>query len=162
MSRRTAVLMVVAFAVMGFARTSAQEDPPSAALEDIRPSEASACAGVCLVRLQSCADVSEKAECVAENAQCVRSCAQPQNGRTYAFYCQAEIVANRGLVMRDGSCIGAAGEPLDEQQARCERGFEPPSGTLAYTVACRPVMTWVDVGGAGARDLRAQPAQGGQ
>ena len=151
MSRLVAVLLVVVFAVMGSARTSAQESLPSAVIEDDHSSEARACAGVCLVRLQSCTDAGDDVACAAENAQCVRSCEQPQSGRIYAFYCQAEIIASRGLLMSDGSCTGATGETLDEQQAGCERGFAPPSGALAYTVACRPVLTWVNAGGNGAR-----------
>lgn len=74
----------------------------------------------------------------------MHSCEHARAGRVYAFYCQADIVARRGLVLSDSSCIGAPGGTLEEQQSACERGFEPPSDALAYSVACRPVLTWAN------------------
>jgi hypothetical protein len=157
MSRLVAVLLVVLLAVTGCARTSTRQGLTSTGLEEAQPSELQACAAVCLVRLQSCTDTGADMRCAAENAACVHSCEHAQSGRVYAFYCQAEIIARRGLVLSDSSCTGAMGGTLDEQRSGCERGFEPPAGALAYTVACRPVLTWVDAGVIGARARSSQP-----
>lgn len=160
MRKLVAVLLVVIFAVTGCVRNSARESLPPAASETVRLSEGQACANVCLIRQQSCTDAGAEAGCAAESAQCVRSCAEEQDDRIYAFYCRAEIVAHRGLVMSDGSCAGTAGETLDEQQAGCERGFEPPSDAAAYTVSCTPVLTWTISGASGADARASRPAQG--
>jgi hypothetical protein len=89
----------------------------------------------------------------------VHSCEHAQSGRVYAFYCQADIIARRGLVLSDGSCTGAAGQTFEAQRAGCERGFEPPPGALAYTVACRPVLTWVNAGASAAHGGSSQATQ---
>ena len=146
MGRLTAILLVVIFAVLSSARMSTGQSMTSAGLEDAQSSEMHACTAVCLARLQSCTEAGLEAGCEVESAQCVRSCEHSQSGRVYAFYCRTEIVARRGLVLRDSSCTGTMGETLDEQRSGCERGFEPPSDALAYTVACRPVLTWVNAG----------------
>ena len=158
MGRLMAILLVVGLAAVGFARTSTGQSLTG--LDHAQSSEMHACTAVCLVRLQSCTDAGAEAGCEAESAQCVHACERPQSGRVYVFYCQAEIVARRGLMLRDSSCTGAIGETLDEQRSGCERGFEPPSDALAYAVACRPVLTWVNDGVSDARGRSSLPTRG--
>jgi hypothetical protein len=154
MGKRVTMLLVVILTV-ACARLSRGQ---SFTADDAHSSERRACASVCLTRLQSCTEAGADAGCAAENAQCVHSCERTQSGRIYAFYCQAEIVTHRGLVLRDSSCTGAVGETLDAQRSGCERGFEPPPDAPAYTVACRPVLTWVD---SAARGRPSRPTHDG-
>jgi hypothetical protein len=152
-------LVVFITAAAGCSRTLPEETLTLGSLETVQTSELLACTDVCLARSETCTDTDTDAHCAAENARCVQSCARAESGRVYAFYCQAEVVTPRGLVLSDSSCVGAPGETLDEQRSSCERGFEPPSSAFAYTVNCRPVLTWANARLSGARQLFAPCAR---
>jgi hypothetical protein len=152
-------LLVIAVAAAGCSLT--RENSGAGGVEDIQAAESEACAGVCFAQFEACAgdDARTGAQCAAESRRCAQSCASAYHRRVYAFYCQAEAYTRRGLVLSDGSCVGATGHTLDGQRSSCELEFEPPSEAFAYTVNCNPILAWVGAGGGIAEVLRS-PAAG--